>query len=465
MPLLLGLLLLATLLPAQSLPTGDRFLAHLNNELLPFWLNPAAFGTPQGAYPTTRCNDGTAVNFQRPCPEVGRNGWLTQQQHFLVAQSRQTYAYGVAFHLTGEARYLELMKSGVDFIRNNMVDRRNGGLFVTRSLPNGQWGPSVATRNPQELAYGLLGMSFYYYLTRDADTLYDIMYVRDHILGKYYNPNTNALRWHLTTNPEDKRLVAQLDQLNAYMILLTPTLPEPYQTESKQALSVIANLMIEQFYSPQDNLFFLTANKPEEVNSKTAATDFGHTIKAMWMIRYTGLLTGETNLLEFAETNGPKVLARAYQQSNGAWASGVKQGGELDLDKSWWIYAELDQFAATMAINNKDTAKYLERTYTYWFDKFVDPTYGEVWTTVLNATGKPPADDLPKQWPWKNGYHSLEHALVGYITSQQLNNQPVTLYYAHNPQSNTHPYYYVGHLTKTESITPAIWRAEFKEVH
>ncbi|MCX6611739.1 MAG: hypothetical protein NTW74_12915, partial [Acidobacteria bacterium] len=169
--------------------------------------------------------------------------------------------------------------------------------------------------------------------------------------------------------------------------------------------------------------------------------------------------------VDFAETNGPKVLASAFQQSNGAWASGVKQGGELDLDKSWWIYAELDQFAATMAINNKDTAKYLESTYTYWFDKFVDPTYGEVWTTVLNATGKPPVDDLHKQWPWKNGYHSLEHALVGYITSQQFNNQPVTLYYAHNPQDNTRPYYYTGQLTKTDTVAPAIWRAEFKDVH
>ncbi|MCX6612628.1 MAG: AGE family epimerase/isomerase, partial [Acidobacteria bacterium] len=215
----LATLLLSLTLQAQSLPTGDRFLAHLNNELLPFWLNPAAFGTPQGTYPTTRCNDGTAVNFQRPCIEVGRNGWLMQQQHFLVAQSRQAYAYGVAFHLTGEARYLELMKSGVDFIRNSMIDRRNGGLFVSRSLPNGQWGPTLNERNAQALAYGLLGMSFYYYLTRDSSTLDDIMYVRDHILGKYYNPNTNSMRWDLTTSGNIKNLTAQLDQLNAYMVL------------------------------------------------------------------------------------------------------------------------------------------------------------------------------------------------------------------------------------------------------
>ena len=41
-----------------------------------------------------------------------------------------------------------------------------------------------------------------------------------------------------------------------------------------------------------------------------------------------------------------------------------------------------------------------------------------------------PSDMSPKQWEWKNAYHSFEHALVGYIVAQQLNDKPVTLYYA-----------------------------------
>lgn len=451
-------LLFALTLSAQTLPTGDRFLTHATKELMPFWMNPAAFGTTLGAFPTTRCNDGSAVNFARPCPEVGQNAWLMQQQHFLVAQSRQIYAYGVAFHLTGEPRYLELMKAGVDFTRRNMIDRSTGGMFVTRPLPNGTWGPAVGQRNAQELAYGLLGLSFYYYLTRDAEVLADIMPIRDHILGRYYDPSRDVLRWLLTgPDANRKQLVAQLDQMNAYLILLTPTLPEPLQTESKQALSVLARLMIAQFYSPTTNLFYLSDNFDSD-------TDFGHTIKAMWMIRYTGLLTGEQDLVDFAETNGPRVLARAYQPSNGSWASGVKASGTLDLDKSWWIYAELDQFAATMALNGKDTAKYLPNTYTYWFDKFVDPAFGEVWTTISNDTGRPPAGDLPKQWPWKNGYHSLEHALVGYISSQQLNNEPVRLHYAFNPTNTARPYFYEGRQDKVDLIAPNIWRVDFRDV-
>ena len=69
---------------------------------------------------------------------------------------------GVAFHMTGDPRYLELAKAGVDFIRANMIDRKGAGMFSGRQFPNGQWGPTVGFRNVQELAYGLVGLSLYY---------------------------------------------------------------------------------------------------------------------------------------------------------------------------------------------------------------------------------------------------------------------------------------------------------------
>ena len=53
----------------------------------------------------------------------------------------------------------------------------------------------------------------------------------------------------------------------------------------------------------------------------------------------------------------------------------------------------------------------------------------------------------PKQWEWKNAYHSFEHALVGYIVGQQLNDQPITLYYAFSSVEvarSALPYFYSG---------------------
>src|ERR1019366_5259978 len=55
----------------SSLPTGDRWLSHMNQDLLPFWTMPAALGNPTGEFPSTRCDDGSLLNYKAPCPLPG----------------------------------------------------------------------------------------------------------------------------------------------------------------------------------------------------------------------------------------------------------------------------------------------------------------------------------------------------------------------------------------------------------
>src|SRR5262249_1914246 len=134
---------MAFALPAwtqSSLPLGSRWLDHLNKELLPFWNTESAFGSPFGAFPATRGHDRTLYDQQRPCPELSSNPWISPHHRHLVALSRQIYGYGVAFQLTGERAHLNAMKAGVDFIRQNAIDRVSGGLAVTQNPLDGSWG-------------------------------------------------------------------------------------------------------------------------------------------------------------------------------------------------------------------------------------------------------------------------------------------------------------------------------------
>src|SRR6266540_1389237 len=160
-----------------SLPSGSRWVDHLNKELLPFWTMDSAFANPFGAFPGTRCDDATLYHEGNLCPEIRRNKWISPQQRHVVSISRQVYGYGVAFHLTGKRAYLDAMRAGIDFIRQNAMDRVNGGIATTQNMSDGSWVPAPKFRNSQELGYGLLGMAFYYYLTRDADVLQDILAV------------------------------------------------------------------------------------------------------------------------------------------------------------------------------------------------------------------------------------------------------------------------------------------------
>jgi mannose/cellobiose epimerase-like protein (N-acyl-D-glucosamine 2-epimerase family) len=452
----------------DPLLASSTWLDHLNNELMPFWSHPDALGV-DGNFPAIRCDNGTAVDWRNACAEVRSNAWLMQRPRNVVAQSRQVYAYGVAFHMTGDRKYLDWMKSGLDYLRRDVVDRKNGGIATNQDPASGVWGPKPEWRNPQELAYGLLGFSFYYYLTRDPEVLEDILAIKRYIFDHYFDHDGQVMRWLQENNGSEsaasRRLVATLDQMNAYLVLLTPLLPEPHQTAWKDDLTRLSIVMIEKYYNWDENLFFLTSNTPSDRDPAVSATDFGHTIKAMWMIRWTGILTSNPEFVWFAETNGRRVLERAFLESNGSWASGVKAGGAIDLDKSWWIFAELDQFAATLSLQDPELAtKYLSRTYDYWRTYMVDHQYGEVWTTVNGATNLP-LTDLPKQWPWKNGYHSLEHALVAYITTRANEGLPLTLYFAHSETANLRPYFFQARTTSIEARGDGTTAVTFEGIH
>jgi len=441
--------------PHISLPLGSRWLEHLNKELLPFWSTESAFGNPFGAFPTTRCDDGTLYNRERPCPELRSNPWISPHQRHLVALSRQVYGYGVAFHLTGDRAHLNAMKAGINFIRQNAIDRVNGGLAVTQNTLDGSWGPAPQQRSSQELAYGILGLAFYYYLTRDTDVLQDILVIKNYIFTQYYSTRLGIMQMYpqsnQVANTKNKQLGAQLDQMNAFMQLLTPLLSGPLQRQWKDDLLLLCNAMLNEFYSPDDHLFFLTVGEPEDRKLTTAGTDFGHNAKALWMIRWTGLITGRADLVAFAEESARALFRQAFQDDCGCWADGFSRGGALDVNKTWWIYAELDQLAGTLALHDSALTKYLSRAYEYWFSHFIDNAHGEVWNGV-DGSGTP-VRHLPKQWSWKNAYHSFEHALVGYIVTQQLAGKRVTLYYAFGdtPVGFVQPYYFSGTVQAAES--------------
>ncbi|MCP3100469.1 AGE family epimerase/isomerase [Myxococcus sp. K15C18031901] len=445
------------------LPKGERWQEHLRQELLPFWTMPSALGEPLGAFPSVRCNDGSLLDRSNPCPELRGNDWLLADVTYVVALSRQTYAYGVAFHLTGEPRYLALARAGVDHLRQHAFDREHGGAFSWRDNAAGAWGPDVSQRNPQEQSYALLGLAFYYYLTRDEAVLQDLVAGKEYLFQAYGPPP-------LRQSPGGQgpvRVMDTLDPLNTFLVLLTPTLPPRQRKAWERDMQALSRQLVDGFYSPSENLFFRDLLPPEERKVGNSEADFGHTIKALWMLRMVGQLTKEPKLVRFAETHGPQVLRRAFDSDTGAWTSRPLPDGSLDKTRDWFIHAELDQFAASLALTTPSAGQYLPATVDFWMRRFVDPAHGEVWTFLDGATHQP-LPVLPKQWPWKNGYHSFEHALVGYITARQLHGEPVVLHYAFQPAESApravRPYFYSGEVQHVQPVAPSVYRVTFRAV-
>ena len=217
------------------------------------------------------------------------------------------------------------------------------------------------------------------------------------------------------------------------MLLLTPTLPEtfngkPLRSQWEDDLVHLARIMSEQFYTPEKNIFFGAITDPIKQQLGTDHTDFGHSIKTLWLIYEIGKLTGHYELTAFAQEKVPLIFEEAFLE-DGTWGRRINQYGQLETDKEWWILAELDQTAATFSLRDPSYAKYLPTTYAYWFEYMIDHEHGGTWHWV-NAKDNLPNLSMPKQHSWKNAFHSFEHDLVGYITGQAIHNLPVTLYFA-----------------------------------
>ena len=447
---------LAPRLAASELPSLARWRQHVSDEIMPFWLTADALGSPIGNFPTFRCNDGAAYHPEAPCPELARPpGWIVSElgRDYTRMKSRQTFLYGVAFHITGEERYLEYARAGVTWLREHAYERDTGSAVTY--WPGGKAGPPPDQRTAQDLAYAQVGLAFYFYLTRDPDVLADLLRLERHIMTRYWDPQGGMLRWVLADgdiagDARRQELVSQLDQINAYMLLLAPLLEdEPVARAWRRDMVILARVVKDRFFAPEHGLFWGTLQDPASRTLGSRHTDFGHSMKSLWMIYLTGQWTGERDLVEFARPHIGPLLERAAQPS-GCWASGIKADGTIDGGSQWWIFAELDQAAATLAAREASSyARYLANSYQCWFTRFVDHRNHDVWPFVppdWTETTFEEGGPL-KVFHWKSGYHTMEHALVALITTAGLTGQNLPLYYAFvntPPRQRIQPYYFSG---------------------
>jgi mannose/cellobiose epimerase-like protein (N-acyl-D-glucosamine 2-epimerase family) len=455
--------------PVSSLPPASRWMDHLTKELLPFWDQPSAMGDPAGSFPSVRCNDGSLLNPQLPCPELNTSYLLANIQ-YTVPLSRQVYGYCVAYHMTGNTLYLDYARAGIDYLLANAFDWVNGGIAEQKDLDTGEWQPAAPYRDPQQIAYGLVGMAMYYYLTRDPEILSDINTVRTYIQTNYWNDDLGALQWWLADQPGtpavQRQLVATLDQLNTHMAMIGRFVPEPVGSEWRATACLYAHSIINEFYNPHENLFFLAHNSPADYDLTQTTTDFGHNSKALWMILNSGRACSDPTLVDFTWKHAPALLARAWRDTPGTWAGNIgnqwPSTNSIDPTTDWWMHAELDQLSATLALQDHAYAGRLLRSYNYWLNYWVDPVYGEVWNTVDTTTNLS-TNSMPKQWPWKNAYHSFEHTLVAYITTAALQNNSVPLYFAFEsvpPADQIQPYFFSGTVTSNQSVPANGWSVQ-----
>lgn len=445
---------------ADGLPAPTRWLEHLRDDIAPFWLSPTALGTPVGEFPTWRCNSGALPDSGALCPELDQDWMAEARDHrYTRMLSRQVYTYGVLFHASGDPAALAAMAAGVEVLRSRFVDGGRGGA-VTALDAAGEPVFTASQRTSQDLAYAALGLAMHHYLTGDADSLAHVDNLRRYLFERYWLADEQQLGWLPADSVEpdtaNRELVAQLDPLNAFLLLLYPRLPENLRADWAADIRRLVGVLVRDYHDPGALRFYGAIHRPELREHHARHGDFGHSIKAYWMLYWAGRYLAESDWVSLGREGMRSILQRSFTEWGdlGIWVSHLNGSGA-----AWWEYAEQDQAAATLLLENPGWRRRLSDTYRFWLAFMVDHRRHGIWPGTHGPGGA-------KQHFWKNGYHAAEHALVAYISMAAFRGEPVILYFALAEPSagQLSPYYFQASEVGWEMIDPGVQAVRFRRV-
>ena len=250
----------------KNLPSYETWLEHASY-LEKFWLHKDARGVPEGNFPTWRCNDGTLRN-QSLCPyerDIGQMQHITGID-FVRMNTRQTFAYGALFNITGNKEALRLHMAGVKFLLEKIKDKEGGYHVLLEKGEPLAWPKDAPftdyrlARTSQDLSYVLMALSMNAYLTHDKKIIDELREAQKYIYDTYYDKEKGIIRWCFSDTYFDKKeqveLVAMLDQLNAYLLLSYRLMPDTYKSEWGKIIRQTIKDMNKNFYTKKLNRFY-----------------------------------------------------------------------------------------------------------------------------------------------------------------------------------------------------------------
>lgn len=369
---------------------------HVSLDLYPFWSSSDALGGDEyGNFPTYRCNDGSAYDKEtNQCEEIeAAPEWITDYTDYDIAvqHSRQIFFYSVAYHMTGNSEMLQHAKAGIDVFFTKFVDGDKGAICTYVSKDNSSCLPAENERTSMEHANALIGLAMYFYVTRDdavgdfvfksVDYTFSNWYREDwYMMGMANNTSAKPSVPVLEGEPLEVRkdMLAQLDQLNAYLMILRGLSRVPVQWDKRMLDLALA--LKDSFWDEKFNIMW--GNSNYKVLS-SVHSDFGHSQKCLWFIMMTAEHLNDKELFKWAYTRAMRMIPLAWLPRRlfhnvtdgdiGTWAFDRNDAGASNSGHVWWVYAELSQTAAFMSVSNPSIASAVtSKAYAAYMNLFLD---------------------------------------------------------------------------------------------
>lgn len=446
--------------PPASAPESSllpaAWISHYTDDIEPFWVMPQAKGSPVGNFPTYRGMDGSLQSYTTRKPRM---------------IGRQVFAYCVGFLLTGDESLLDLARAGTRWLLDHARDTRRGGWYADLDLVGAPYQDNA--KFAQDMAYTVMGPAAYFYVTRDPEAEAAVLATRDLLFDPktYWDPQGGRIRDGMNGDLTMEQwmeqagswqLVAQLDPVTAFLLLVQPMLTDPArQAQVLGDLRTLGKLIETQFW--RDGIFWGSTGNIGRYGSNH--TDFGHILKSYWALIQIDKRLDDHPFAGFLGAHAAATLTFAFDAPNGRWGKAPTSASTASYGSDWWAYAEADQLAATLSLHDPGWIPTVATTSDHFVKDYVDRTRParEVVSSINRSGGWVypwPDRDTAKCNEWKNGFHSSEHALVMTLFSHWRQASPAPLYFAlpadkvQAEGAASRPYTFLGRAATVEDLRP-----------
>ncbi|MFB6218297.1 MAG: AGE family epimerase/isomerase [Halobacteriaceae archaeon] len=349
------------------------------------------------------------------------------------AVSRHVFSFSSAYMLTGDGRYLDQARRGVDYLLDHAWDEEYGGWF-DRLTREGE--PKEPTKTASLQLYTNVGLTQYYLATGDEDALervrqsLDIRQTRgyDDEHGGYFD----ALNRDLSVADDGKNKHAHYGYVGSHTLNMYLATGDPAVLEWAQEL---ADLSIER--QMDDGWIYGFQSEFDREWELTRATEDGEPVvsvgaqltAALAFLRLY-LQSDDERYREAGMDIAENINTHGYDERGFFWDTLYRESlaPVPDASVNFWIQ-NYGCFLQLQLYNLTGDETYLDRFRTaeeFYTRNMVDEEYGGIFPYV-DADGQP-AGKTDKAGPSDTSYHEIEHGfLCSLYLDLYVDGEPATL--------------------------------------
>lgn len=369
--------------------------------------------------------------------------------------SRLIYGLASAYLMTGNERYYQAAKNGVEYQRDTFRTESHDGSFIVwahafdkeigRKIMPSQFDDDRNAIPLYEQIYALAGLTQFYRISNDWEILDDIRrtmeFFNQRFLDKeqkgYFSHIDYATFWWDTESLGDNRSKKNWNSIGdhtpAYLLnlmLALESIPNDEMAslyaDCKKMQRELADLIVEKFPDPNPKIpyvqerFFRDWTPDKTYKWQQDRAVVGHNLKIAWnLTRVYSLLPKKKSYIELAKKLANDMKIYGLDQIRGGCFDVVERvpKNQMTIDftwhnrKAWWqqeqcILAYLIVYGAT---GDPDYLQLARESIAFWNMTYLDFDYGDVYFMVTDD-GLPYTKEVEamKGSHSKSGYHVFE---------------------------------------------------------